>query len=300
MLSLSGLFSNTRTSFQVLSGLHLSYASQYLTFHIPVSAPYLILAGNTGCLIDYEAYLSFLIRRCNQYERVYLVLGALEFHGITIQEGLKLAARMEREPGVRGKLVVLSRGGGKVQVDDTNVSILGCTLWSWIPKEAEASVRKKVPEFDRAAGIKAWSVKQHNAEHLADLDWLRREVGSANTSESDTATGLQLTESSSKSKQTLVVTSFAPDLRRALEPWQVDSPWSCAYGNNILEDKVWENVKAWVHGSAGRTVKYKVNGIKIITNERGCVGEEVTGILPDGTSKKEKRGLFDVTRTMRI
>lgn len=297
MRRLSGLFSQSRTSFQILSELHLSYASQYLTFHIPVSAPYLILAGNTGRLIDYEAYLSFLIRRCNQYERVYLVLGSLEFHGITLTEGMELAARMEREPGVRGKLIVLNRSCKRVQVDNTNVSIVGCTLWSWIPKEAEESVRKKVSEFDRAAGIKSWSVMQHNAQHLADLAWLKREVGSAT---SDTSGRLQVSASSSCVTRTLVVTAFSPDLRRALEPWQVDSPWSSAYGTNILEDGVWDNVKIWVHGSASRTVKYKVNGTKVVTNDRGRVGEEVTGVLPDGTSEKEKGGLFDVTRTVRI
>lgn len=89
MKRVSGMFSGPKTDFQVLSDLNLDYESQYLTFHIPVAAPYLILAGNIGRLADYDDYLSFLVRRCNLHEKVYLVLGALEFHGITWMEGLQ-------------------------------------------------------------------------------------------------------------------------------------------------------------------------------------------------------------------
>ncbi|KAJ4331393.1 hypothetical protein N0V95_009893, partial [Ascochyta clinopodiicola] len=48
---------------QILSDLHLNHTNQYPTFHIPASAPTLLLAGNIGRLIDYPLYLSFLTRR---------------------------------------------------------------------------------------------------------------------------------------------------------------------------------------------------------------------------------------------
>lgn len=292
MKRLSGIFSAPKTSFQILSDLYLNHESQYLTFHIPVSAPYLILAGNIGKLIDYEAYLSFLIRRCNLYERVYLVLGALEFQGISIRDGLELAAKMEQEAGVRGRLVVLDRK--RADVPGTNVTLLGCTLWSDIPAAAESAVLKKIPEFDHQQGIKNWSVSAHNAMHAEELAWLKQEIiGPSNFAGS-------LASSSGPSTQLVVVSAFAPDLKQALDPWQVDSPWSSAYGSNLLGGDEWRGVNRWVCASTGRTTEFKINGTKVVINQRGCVGEEVKGILQDGISDKERKGLFDVAKVVKV
>ncbi|KAF2797115.1 hypothetical protein K505DRAFT_322823 [Melanomma pulvis-pyrius CBS 109.77] len=291
MKRFTSLFSSSKSPFQILSDLHLNNDAQYLTFHIPVTAPHLILAGNIGRLADYDAYLSFLIRRCNLYTNVFLVLGSLEFHGITIQQGLDLARRMESEPAVRGKLVILNRTRG--EVPGTNVTILGCTLWSKIAGSAEDAVLKKIPEFDREQGIRNWSVASHNAAHDADLAWLQREV-------QDCVNLTSATASSSAAPQILVVTSFAPELREALSPWQVDSPWSSAYGTELLRGMDWNGVKVWVCGATGRTGEFKKYGVKVVMNQRGCVGEEEKGLLRDGISEKEKRGLFDVLRVVKV
>lgn len=290
MKRLSGIFSSPKTSFQILSDLHLNHESQYLTFHIPVSAPYLILAGNIGRLLDYEAYLSFLIRRCNLYERVYLVLGSLEFHGINVQDGLELAAKMEQEASIKGKLVILNRK--RADVPETNVTLLGCTLWSYIPNSAEGAVLKKIPEFDREQGIRNWSVTAHNAAHDTDLAWLKQEMATKNTFAGSAA-------ASNTSTRLVIISSFAPDLRQALDPWQIDSPWSSAYGTNLLTAE-FSDVKTWVCGATGRTSKFKKDGIKVVSNQRGCAGEEVKGILKDGISEKEKEGLFDVMKVVKI
>ncbi|KAF1998741.1 hypothetical protein P154DRAFT_523790 [Amniculicola lignicola CBS 123094] len=289
MRRLSGLF-NTKTPFQILSDLHLNHESQYLTFHIPPTAPYLILAGNIGCLADYNAYLSFLIRRCNLYERVYLVLGSLEYSGLTIPQGLHLASTMEREARLKGKLTVLHQK--RVDVPGTTVTILGCTLWSNIPKPAESAVLKKIPEFDKTQGIKNWSVSAHNEAHRADLAWLRQQV----------QTMVSFTESALAPSVTtyLVVTSYAPDTKDTLRAWQIDSPWSTAYGTDILQGPIWGDVKVWVYGATGRTGKFKKEGIKFVSNQRGCVGEEEKGVLQDGMSEKAKVGLFDVTKAIKV
>lgn len=292
MKRFSDIFSSPKTSFQILSDLHLNHESQYLTFHTPVSAPYLILAGNIGRLVDYDAYLSFLIRRCNLYERVYLVLGALEFHGLGIQYGLNLASRLEKEPGVKGKLVVLNRS--RADVPGTNVTLLGCTLWSHIPQSSVGAVLEKAPEFDTQNGIRHWTVAAHNVAHERDLAWLKREVTSTKR-----FAGLE-DVSSSKPTQVVVITSFAPDLRQTLEPWQVDSPWVSAYGTNLLDDPAFGEAKVWVCGSTGCTTSFKWNGIKVVTNQRGCVGEEEKGILPDGMSEKERKRHFDVTKVLKV
>ena len=291
MKRLSGLFSTPKTTFQILSDLYLNHESQYLTFHIPVSAPYLILAGNVGHLSDYDAYLSFLIRRCNLYDKVYLVLGALEFHGLTHNEGIQLAQHMQEETAVRGKLQILYRT--RAVVPGTNITLLGCTLWSQIPQAAETAVLKKVPEFDANEGIRGWTISDHNEEHVQDLVWLQAEVNDAKALAGTDA-------ASTSTPQLVIVSSFTPDLHHTLPPWQVHSPWSSAHGTDLLNGDHWNGVRYWVHGSTGRTGKAKRFGIKVVSNQRGRVGEEEKGVLKDGISDKEKADLFDVTKIIKI
>lgn len=301
MKRLSGLFSGPKTHFQILSDLHLDHKSQYLTFHIPVVAPFLILAGNIGRLIDYEQYLSFLIRRCNLHEKVFLVLGQLEFHGIDWMDGLQLAHKMEKDPVTKGRLEVLYET--RSEVPGTNITLLGCTLWSKIPVGDEAPVLKKMPEFDEKNGIQNWSVEKHNSEHKRDMKWLRDEVKNPQASSTPSAGSAQLPVISSASKderQLVVVTAFAPDLRDCLDPWQVDAPWASAYGTNLLDGHEFNNIKLWILGSTGRTCEIKKGETTLVSNQRGRQGEHVAGLLKDGMSEKQKVGLFDVMHVVKI
>ena len=300
MRRISGLFSPSKTSFQVLSDLHLDHESQYLTFHIPVSAPFLILAGNIGRLIDYESYLSFLIRRCNLHEKVYLVLGSLEFHGLGWMDGLQLAHKMEKEPATKGRLEVLYET--RSEVPGTNVVLLGATLWSHIPKNDVLAVLKKMPEFDGEKGIKGeWSVEKHNAEHKRDLRWLKQEVAKTmKPAVGPNGKPVSGFVAGSEPKQLVVVTAFAPDLRDALDPWQIDAPWSSAFGTDLLTECEWNGVKTWICGTTGRTCEFKKSGMTVISNQRGREGDHVTGLLRDGMSEKQKVGLFDVMRVVKM
>jgi hypothetical protein len=302
---LSGLFSGPKTSFQVLSDLHLDNESQYLTFHIPVAAPFLILAGNIGRLIDYEQYLSFIIRRCNLHEKVFLILGHLEFHGIGWMDGLQLAHKMEKDPVTKGRLEVLYET--RSDVPGTNITLLGCTLWSRIPEADVGAVMRKMPEFDETTGIQGWDIKQHNSEHKRDLKWLVEEVRSPQQAPNP-ATGAVPTSTPARSpspahkeeKQLVVVTSFAPDLRECLDPWQIDAPWASAYGTNLLDGQQFSRVKLWISGSTGRTCELKRGNTMVVSNQRGREGDHVTGLLKDGMSEKQKVGLFDVMKVVKI
>jgi hypothetical protein len=305
MKRMSSLFAGPRTQFQVLSDLHLTHESQYLTFHIPVAAPFLILAGNIGRLADYDNYLSFMVRRCNLHEKVYLVLGALEFHGLSLMEGLQLAQKMEKEPATKSRLEILYET--RSDVPGTNVTLLGCTLWSRIPDVEAVTIMRKMSEFNEEHGIKDWDVKQHNVEHEKDLEWLVDEVKkdrSTSTPARDAFPGASSAPATSGKpnalRELVVITSFAPDLKIALEPWEVDTPWAAAYGTDILTKGHWKDVKMWISGMTGRSCEFEKSGVTIVSNQRGRSGEEVTGVLEDGMSDKKKVGLFDVMKVVKV
>lgn len=299
------MFAGPKTEFQYLSDLHLDHESQYLTFHIPVAAPYLILGGNIGRLADYDDYLSFLVRRCNLHEKVYLVLGALEFQGTGWMEGLQLAHKMEQDPVTKGRLEVLYET--RSDVPGTNITLLGCTLWSRIPEADTAAVMRKIPEFDEEKGIKDWDIKQHNSEHKRDYKWLLEELKKAQPASpqpagapAPAAPATTPASAPTAPREIVVITSFAPDLRDALEPWQIDAPWATAYGTDILAKGNWTGVRRWLSGTTGRTCELEKNGVILVSNQRGRKGEEVTGLLKDGMSERQKVGLFDVMKVVRI
>ncbi|KAF2824164.1 ser/Thr protein phosphatase superfamily [Ophiobolus disseminans] len=300
MKKVTDMFSGPKTQIQILSDLHLDNESQYLTFHIPVAAPYLILAGNIGRLADYDDYLSFLVRRCNLHEKVYLVLGALEFHGIAWMEGLQLAHKMEQDPVTKGRLEVLYET--RADVPNTNITLLGCTLWSRIPDTDTAAVIRKIAEFDEEKGIKDWNIKEHNSEHKRDYKWLLEELKKAQPAPKPAggAPGATPNAALAAPRDIIVVTSFAPDLSDALDPWQVDAPWATAYGTNMLAKSNWSGVKMWISGTTGRSCEFEKSGVAVVSNQRGRKGEDVTGLLKDGMSERQKIGLFDVMKVIKI
>jgi len=300
MKKVTEMFSGPKTHFQILSDLHLDNESQYLTFHIPVAAPYLILGGNIGRLADYDDYLSFLVRRCNLHEKVYLVLGALEFYGIGWMEGLQLAHKMEQDPVTKGRLEVLYET--RSDVPNTNITLLGCTLWSRIPDTDTAAIMRKITEFDEEKGIKEWNIKEHNSEHKRDYRWLLEELKKATPTPTPAggAPGAAPAGPPAAPREVIVVTSFAPDLSDALEPWQVDAPWATAFGTNLLTKGNWAGVKMWISGTTGRTCEFEKGGVTVVSNQRGRKGEDVTGLLKDGMSERQKVGLFDVMKVIKI
>lgn len=58
-------------SFQYMSDLHLEDGQRYETLVVPKSAPYLILAGDIGCLRNYNEYVAFLAAQCAQFDHVF-------------------------------------------------------------------------------------------------------------------------------------------------------------------------------------------------------------------------------------
>lgn len=88
--------------------------------------------------------------------------------------------RLQQEHVLKDKLVVMNWR----HVDLGDISLLGCTLHSQIPPEAEEIVRSKVNDF---CCIVNWTVADHNTEHAEDEKWL-----------ADTITSIQQTESGAK------------------------------------------------------------------------------------------------------
>ncbi|KFH47857.1 hypothetical protein ACRE_011660 [Hapsidospora chrysogenum ATCC 11550] len=259
---------------QVLSDLHLEVCQQYTSYTFPASAPFLLLAGDVGRLIDYEGYLSFLSAQVSRYRKVFLVLGNHEFHDLDYESGLGEARRLAAEPSLADGLVLLHKA--RWDDPDSGLTIIGCTLWSAIPEDIYDIVKGKVSDFKQ---IREWTPQRHNEVHAEEAAWLHEQVSRVG-----------------RDRQLLVATHHAPCIEGTSRPEHLANPWSPAFATDLLGQKTWDGVKTWVFGHTHYSTDFRRKGIRLLANQRGYV-------LPDGkvlssNEGKAKRSnqMFDATR----
>lgn len=245
-------YSGPRSHFQIMSDLHLEIGQQYPDFMIPPKAPYLILAGDIGRLKDYQMYLQFLQRQCAVFTKVFLVLGNHEFFGVSRARGLELAGFLENEPACHGKLYLLHRT--RVDLDDLNIVMLGCTLHSKIPSKVQLMVQMKVSDFHQ---IENWTVDDHNAEHQSDVIWLQQEVSKIRTD--------------SPRRRVLVITHHAPTIKGTSKPVDVGSPLGSAFATELLRTRHLADVQCWIFGHTHCSTEFKRRRVWLVSNQRGYV-----------------------------
>lgn len=261
-----------------MSDLHLEVGQQYSTFEFDATAPNLILAGDIGRLIDYKGYMSFLQKQVPRYERVFLVLGNHEFYGLSFDDGLARARALEEEPVLEGKVFLLQQD--TFAFDDDLVVVMGCSLWSLIPKSSAPAIAGVVNDFKK---IEGWSIEKHNAAHSEDLAWLRREV-----------------QRRKPHTKVLVVTHHAPLTDRTASPQHKDSPIKSAFATDILCNTTtvpWSRVKYWVFGHTHWTTRFKVKGIHVVSNQRGYVLGNNVRLQTEAQVRNHR---FDASRTVQF
>ncbi|KAJ3455379.1 hypothetical protein MRS44_013979 [Fusarium solani] len=259
---------------QVLSDLHLEVAQQYLSYTFPATAPLLLLGGDIGRLADYDGYLKFLERQVCRYKKVFLVLGNHEFYGLDYETGLKTSRRLEAEPTIAGKLLVLHRA--RWDDPDSALTILGCTLWSAIPKEAYSVVQSKVNDFKK---INKWSVEGHNEIHAQEAAWLRKEVAQV----------------PSQKRQLLVATHHAPSVHGTSRPGHTENPWTCAFATDLAGQDGWNRVNVWFFGHTHYSTDLMCNGVRLVANQRGYVLPGAATLSEENKKEKDAHS-FDVTK----
>ncbi len=276
---------SNRDSFQILSDLRLEVGQQYSTFEVPPSAPYLILAGDIGRLVDYNSYLAFLARQTQRFDRVFLVLGNHEFYGLSFSAGLAQARKMELEPVLNGKLVLLHQK--RFDIPNSEISILGCTLWSRILEEAKLMVQMKVGDFEKIA---EWSVGNHNAAYDADISWLKGQVADIHKIKAhDYRPGQE--------RKIVIVTHHTPSIQGTSSPQHINNPWSSAFATDLINGKDWPGVTQWVFGHTHFTTEFKKCGIKVVSNQRGYV---FPGMAQKENKDKGRKREFDVKRVVYV
>ncbi|CAI6083666.1 unnamed protein product [Clonostachys chloroleuca] len=167
---------------------------------------------------------------------------------------------------------------------DSNLTILGCTLWSSVPETAMEIVEYKISDFKK---IQNWTVHDHNRVHADELEWLRDQVSLARES----------------NRTILAATHHAPCIEGTSRPEHAQNLWTSAFASELLGDSSWEGVKFWVFGHTHYSARFTRRGIELIANQRGYVlpGGSAHAEGGDSTTKaKRQKNTFDPSCTIRI
>jgi hypothetical protein len=138
-----------------------------------------------------------------------------------------------------------------------------------MPDSKKEIVKSRINDFKR---ISNWTVEAHNLAHAFDPSWLQGEVKT-------------IRENSTK-PAIIVVTHYAPCTEQTSRPEYTNNPWSSAFATDIISSPstAWPNVKVWVYGHTHFSNDFKMNGIRVVGNQRGYVFQ------PDEIYGRESEG----------
>lgn len=259
---------NSRTTLimvkiQVLSDLHLEAPQAYDVFEIVPRAPHLALLGDIGNIKEHKTdCIAFLTKQLRQFSTVLFIPGNHEAYHSTWPATLDTLQAFEedvRKDSSLGESVLLDRRA--YQVPGTNVIILGCSLFSLVPPEAEADVGLELNDFYQTDG---WDVPAHSQAHRRDLAWLNAQVGELERRE-DVG-------------EVVVLSHWSPSTdARAIDPRHAGSRITPGFSTDLSGEPCFacEKVRLWAFGHAHYNCDFLAQRgrgarpLRLLANQRG-------------------------------
>ncbi|KAL3417807.1 calcineurin-like phosphoesterase [Phlyctema vagabunda] len=237
---------------QLLSDLHLEAPKGYDVFTIAAKSQYLALLGDIGSTRD-AGYLTFIRTQLRQFSIVFLVLGNHEPY-YSDWASTKQQLR-DFETDTRYDLT-------------SDLTILGCTLFSHVPGAQEESVSMGVNDFYYIAD---WDVARHNAAHASDLAWLDKQIAALHGS----------------GRRIIVLTHYSPttSVEAADTVYGSGSKISSAFSTDLSRAPSWlsDGVKVWAFGHTHYNCDFVDGhtGKRVLTNQRGYYFKQAEGFDGD-------------------
>lgn len=238
---------------QIVSDLHLDFLPDLsgLLDLIKPSAPYLAVLGDT-CEIEHRYYLQFLELIAPHWKRIIIINGNHEFYGNLTQTKSDLEELQRDMVSKYDNIVILEND----HIDIDGVRIVGTTLWSHIPKQAEESVTNNINDYFRIATsqLKPMTVKEVNEWHDLACTYLETIL--------DETTG-----------PVIVLTHHAPYRQGTSHPMFEMANANLtnhSYSTNLerlFKDR--ENVLVWAFGHTHWCCDFKHGGTRVCSNPRG-------------------------------
>ena len=248
---------------QVASDLHLETYPTYGSYkHHLTDASYLALLGDIGHVNNAD-FKKLIVKLLDHYSLIFYVLGNHD------PKGLPMEAVKQRLRGIEASLSQLNRErtvGRFVFLDqnrfdiDARTTVLGCTLYSYVPEKHLGLVGDRMIEFRETPG---WTVEQHVAAHKSDVAWLDAEV--------------ERIEKTDPLRSIIIMSHHCPTKdSRARNVHFPDSPMSFGFATDLSEHRCWTSpqVSIWAWGHTHWNCDFEVDrpcgrNFKCFTNQKG-------------------------------
>lgn len=240
--------------FQVLSDLHLHPRKRFDLRKASDDVDALILAGDIGAP-ESDSYQWLVQDAAQLFKYVFVVAGNHEHYGHVWQRTMEIITCTCRK---YTNVYHLNCCG--VDIPNTNIRVVGATLWSHILPFQEEFIALQVNDF---RCIHDWSTDKHMAKHKRDLKYITREALRCQD------TGRRL----------VVITHHAPLEDNTSHPKHTHSPVSSSFSSD-LEHLFGRPIVAWVFGHTHYCVNSTINGVKLVSNQLGYDDEQVERFDP--------------------
>ena len=188
---------------------------------------HLLLVGDIGDLRDPQMEQA-LQEVLSSYDTVMLIPGNHEFYRSSFEDTIAAGKRLEQALGTRFAFMHRKR----VDLDNGDTTVLGCTLHSDIPADAI----KLTNDF---AKIHNWTHARHNEEHNNDREWLQSALADVHR------------EYGHSPRRVIVATHYPPTFEGTSHP-HVDPDYRFCFASNTLgEAQSWLGfnlIEWWVSG----------------------------------------------------
>jgi hypothetical protein len=161
------------------------------------------------------------------------------------------------------------------RIPDSNIAVLGCSLFSAVPPKSEMAVSFGLNDFFQT---NAWDVAQHNEAHKRDLTWLNDQSEHLRRSDSEI----------------IILTHWSPSTdARSVDPKHGASPIASAFSTDLSDQACFKNekVRVWAFGHTHYNCDFQAerggaDPLRLVTNQRGYYFAQADG--------------FDVTKTINL
>lgn len=235
---------------RVLSDLHLEFTKYEPDELPPCGEDLVVLAGDIGTGTRGILWAQRAIRD----RPVVYVLGNHEFYDEDWEGFIQKAGEVAAGSNVH----VLENG----RLDLQGLRILGCTLWTDFRSMGEMVRRDAIQVAEKEMVDFRAIRKQQRKRRLLAADtvvrcqasrqWLEQEIGSAD-------------------RPLLVVTHHAPTMRTVSPAFCLNL--SNAAFHSTFDELIRPPVRAWIHGHTHYSGGAEVNGVSVVSNQRGYPGE---------------------------
>jgi hypothetical protein len=279
--------------FQYVSDLHLDLQpsvidmTNFLEHAIPVSGRNLILAGDVAQL-NWSGWPILLNYCTKKWKNIFYVPGNHEYYESSLYTGHMILKRFEQQyPNFlvlqnrcihmdEKDNIVVNNESGSTEAKQI-FKIVGCTLWSDIPPEAEDQCFKSLNDF---ASIKNFSLRMYQTLHKQDKAWLEQQIsGFQSNSDQKTSGPDPQHDASHELSRLIVITHHAPLMNQVSHPKyeKVNRTVNHAFCSDLssLVEMMPEN-SYWVFGHTHHRNRFKHKHVNIVTNALGYRGERFT------------------------